>query len=114
MQGHLRGPTSCLRQSIQSRDARQLRGTSYDGSISVTDGARSASTPLPSRHCVGMTSGFETKLDQSAEGTAAPTHERTVVPPAKPVAADASARIPGRRRSRNSPMPPRITPTWLR
>src|SRR5687767_5971898 len=99
---------------FQSSDARQLRGTSYAGSIRVTAGARSPSAPLPSRHCVGIDEGSASNSDQSADGVAEPTHERFDVPPGSPVAPDASARISGRRRSRNSPMPPRITPVLYR
>src|SRR6478672_9880101 len=99
---------------FQSSDARQLLGTSYDGSISVTDGALSASTPLPSTHCVGMEPGSAANSDQSGVGTAAPTQFSDSVPPGRPVDADASDRIPGRSRSRNSPMPPRIVPDMLR
>src|SRR5688500_15766189 len=99
---------------FQSSDARQLRGTSYDGSIRVTAGDLSPSAPLQSRHWVGMEVGSESKSDQSAEGVADPMHWRLDVPPGSPVAPDASARMSGRSRSRNSPMPPRITPVLYR
>src|ERR1700681_118295 len=49
---------------VQSSDARQLLGTSYDGSISATNGARSASTPLSPTHCVGIVLGSVAKRDQ--------------------------------------------------
>src|SRR5205823_350633 len=99
-------------------DARQLRGTSYPGSISVTDGARSASTdPEPVEgptHCVGIAVGSAAKRVQSGSGTAAPTHDSTSVLPGSPAPADASASRLGRSRSRNSPTPPRSTPMVLR
>jgi hypothetical protein len=100
--------------AFQSSDARQLLGTSYDGSISVTAGARSARTPLPSRHWVGIAEGCAEKSDQSGVGTAVPTQLRMDVAPLSPVAADASATSSGRSRSRNSPMPPLIVPAIVR
>src|SRR6476660_4095596 len=68
--------TSPLRTLVdQSSDARQLRGTSYDLSISVTGGDVSANSPLPSRHVVGIFVGSLAKSEKSAAGTADPTHE---------------------------------------
>src|SRR4051812_35745455 len=99
---------------VQSSDARQLRDTSNFGSISVTAGAFSASTPPPPAQLVGTDAGEASKASQSGIGVAAPTQERIAVPPGSPVEPDASASISGRRMSRNSPMPPRITPYGLR
>jgi hypothetical protein len=99
---------------FQSSDARQLRGTSYAGSMSVTLGARSASAPPPPAHAVGIAAGFDANSAKSASGTALPTHDSSEVLPGSPVLADASARSPGRSRSRNSPMPPRTTPAVVR
>src|SRR5687768_8706303 len=96
-----------LKLVLRSSEARQLLGTSYAGSMSVTAGALSESAPLPSRHWDGMLPGLLENNDQSGVGIALPTHDRTEVAPGSPVAADASARIPGRSISRNSPIPPR-------
>ena len=106
----IQGPTSASQES----DARQLRGTSYDGSMSATLGDRSASTPPPPTHSVGAEVGFAMRSVQSGTGTAEPTHEsdRVLVP--SPVRARASATRSGRNKSRNSPMPPRITPIGFR
>src|ERR1035437_1667941 len=99
---------------FQSSDARQLRGTSYDLLISVAGGASSARAPLPSVHCVGSEPGSLRKRDQSGVGTAVPTQESDCVLPASPVRDRASARMSGFSKSRNSPMPPLITPEVLR
>src|SRR5690348_12370052 len=99
---------------VQSSDARQLRGTSNFGSINVTAGARSASTPPPPTQAVGTADGDASNALQSGIGVAAPTQESIEVPPGSPVAPEASASMSGRRMSRNSPTPPRITPYGLR
>src|SRR6266566_2908024 len=67
---------SLLMLVFQSSDARQLLGTSYDGSMSVTAGALSANTPLPPMHWVGTAPGSLANSDQSGVGTAAPTQFR--------------------------------------